>query len=261
MKVGIIGLGFVGSAMYKSFVLKGVDVYGWDKYKESEHTLEQVLDTDYLYLCLPTPFDDEINAYNYNALHETLSILTKEKFDGIVVVKSTVTPGTIDSFIDEYDELLIVHNPEFLTARTAFEDFHNQKHVVIGTHINVDKLVRFYNDYYPDAHVSLCRPLESESMKIFANSFYAMKVQIFTEFYSLCQKNGTDFDLIVGMIEKNGWLNPMHTRIPGPDGNISYGGACFPKDTNALYNYMKELDSPSEVLKATINERNEMRND
>jgi hypothetical protein len=59
----------------------------------------------------------------------------------------------------------------------------------------------------------------------------------------------------------NNWINPMHTVIPGPDGKISYGGLCFPKDTNALNEYMKKLGTPHNVLEACINERNSMRQD
>jgi UDP-glucose 6-dehydrogenase len=58
---------------------------------------------------------------------------------------------------------------------------------------------------------------------------------------------------------KNGWINSMHTQVPGPDGNVSYGGLCFPKDTTALLHFMESLDVPCEVIKATVEERNEMR--
>ena len=58
---------------------------------------------------------------------------------------------------------------------------------------------------------------------------------------------------------KNGWVNEMHTNVPGPDGQLSYGGACFPKDTQALYHSMLENGSICEVLGATISERNKMR--
>ena len=58
---------------------------------------------------------------------------------------------------------------------------------------------------------------------------------------------------------KNGWINPMHTNVPGSDGNISYGGFCFPKDTNALNNYMIKNNSPNQILNSTIKERNLLR--
>ena len=98
-------------------------------------------------------------------------------------------------------------------------------------------------------------------MKSFVNCFYAIKVQFFTELYLLCQKNGCDYDKVKDMMLKNNWINPMHTTIPGPDGKISYGGLCFPKDTNALNKYMQREKTPNQLLEAVIKERDEMRND
>ena len=119
----------------------------------------------------------------------------------------------------------------------------------------------FYEKYYPDADISLCTSLESESMKIYVNCFYATKVQFFTEVYLTCKKNGSDYNVVKDIMLKNGWINPMHTTVPGPDGKISYGGLCFPKDTNALNKYMETLDVPNKVLHGVIEERNELRND
>ena len=63
------------------------------------------------------------------------------------------------------------------------------------------------------------------------------------------------------MMINNNWINPMHTQVPGPDGKISYGGMCFPKDTNALLEFMKKIESDHKIIEACINERNSMRND
>lgn len=63
------------------------------------------------------------------------------------------------------------------------------------------------------------------------------------------------------MMLKNNWINPMHTQIPGPDGQVSYGGLCFPKDTNALYKYMDRIGSANKLLESCIIERNDMRKD
>ena len=59
----------------------------------------------------------------------------------------------------------------------------------------------------------------------------------------------------------NGWINEMHTEVPGPDGSLSYGGACFPKDTSALVYFMNKVGTPHEVLEACVKERNKMRKD
>ena len=86
-----------------------------------------------------------------------------------------------------------------------------------------------------------------------------MKVQIFNEFHFLCERKGVDFEVVKDLMLKNNWINPMHTEVPGPDGLPSYGGLCFPKDTNALNHLMKTVGTPNKVLQACIEERDSMR--
>ena len=128
MKIGIIGLGFVGGAMFESFKNKNVlNLVGYDKYKDGGiGTFKSILDTDILFMALPTPYNSNTFEYDKSPIYETCEKLVDNKYRGIVVSKSTVEPGTIDYLSKEYPELCLVNNPEFLTARTAYEDFHNQ---------------------------------------------------------------------------------------------------------------------------------------
>lgn len=263
--IGIIGLGFVGGAMFKSFSEKGVSIVGYDKYKNGGiGNLEGVLNCDIVFLCLPTLFNEELKEYNKGPINEVCLALEKNKYKGVVVVKSTIEPETINKLSKKYN-LKLCHNPEFLTARTAYEDFHNQKHIVLGSGLNttiqdMDSVKKFYKMYYPEASISVCTSLESESMKIMCNSFYASKVMLFNEYYLLCSKNGANYDVIKNLMLKNNWINSMHTNVPGPDGSLGYGGACFPKDTQALCEYMKSYNSPSIILESVIEEKDAVRN-
>ena len=270
-KISIIGLGFVGNSMFKSFILKGMkdntNLFGYDKFKDNGiGDFNNCLQSDILFLALPTIYNTELGQYDKKPIEETCLKLTENNYKGVIVIKSTVEPYTTNNLSNKFNKLQFIHNPEFLTARTAFEDFHNQKHIVLGkgltcTDENFNIVKNFYQNYYPDAEISISTSLESESMKSFINCFYSVKVQFFTELYLLCQKNGTDYNKIRDMMLKNNWINPMHTIIPGPDGQISYGGLCFPKDTNALNKYMIKEGTPNKILDATIKERNEMRDD
>lgn len=271
MKICIIGLGFVGSAMYDSFILKGlqknINIFCYDKYKNGGiGDINDSLNCDIVFLALPTPFNNSTSSYELNSIYECCDYLSKNNYNGIIIIKSTIIPNTIYQLENTFSNLEFIHNPEFLTARTAFDDFNNQKHIVLGKgfRCSIDKLEKvkfFYSQYFPDAKINDCSCLESECMKIFCNCFYAVKVQFFTELYLLCEKNSCDFNKIKNMMLENNWINSMHTNIPGPDGQISYGGLCFPKDTNALNEYMKKLDTPNQVLESCINERNILRND
>lgn len=262
----IIGLGFVGSAMYKSFTMKGLtDICVYDKYKDGGiGSLDNLFNADIIFLALPTHFNASLNQYDKSAIYQTCDLLTN--YQGTIVIKSTIEPETTKRLSEKYVGLHFIHNPEFLTARTAFEDFHHQTHIVLGQGPTcppekMQLVYDFYHSLYPEATISRCSSLESESMKLFCNSFYAVKIQFFTELYLLCQKNNCDFNTIRHLMIQNGWINPMHTQIPGPDGSVSYGGLCFPKDTLALNAYMKSLESPNQVLNSTIAERNLLRND
>lgn len=264
-KVSIVGLGFVGTAMKDSFLKKGILVKGYDKFKDSD-TFEECLDSQIIFLALPTQFNELVAQYDKSCIHETCILLVKNNYQGLVVIKSTVEPKTTNNLSIKYPNLKFIHNPEFLTTITAFEDFDNQRHIVLGQGPNTSNqdlefLEQFYHFGYPNAIISKSTSTESESMKIFCNNFYSVKIQFFNELYQLCQKMDCNYDNIKNLMLKNNWINPMHTMVPGKDGQLSYGGYCFPKDTNALLQFMKAENSPHQVLEATINERNIMRSD
>jgi UDPglucose 6-dehydrogenase len=268
MKISIIGLGFVGTAINQSFASKGIQQVNYDKYKNIG-TIEDCLEADILFLCLPTVYSEVEEEYDKSALHEILSYMVEKKYNGVIVIKSTIEPQTTEKLYKAYGlkhHLNLIHNPEFLTAATAFEDFHNQTHIVLGRQPNcsteaTQQIKTFYTTHYPKATISLCTSNESESMKIFVNNFYASKIQLFNEYYLLCKKTGIDYNNVRDLMLKNKWINPMHTKVPGTDGQLSYGGQCFSKDTNALNNFMKKENTPNKVLNAVIEERNTMRND
>lgn len=268
MKIGIAGIGFVGDAMVSSFEKLGVDLVKYDKFKDGGiGRPEDLIKTDICFLCLPTLYNKKSSSYNLSAIEEVCTFLTKNQYQGTVVIKSTVEPGKSQMLADKY-ELKIVHNPEFLTARTAREDFEKQDHIVLGQTSIASKdptvlanLMQFYSKLYPNAEISTSTSGESESMKIFVNSFYAIKVQAFNEFYLYSKNQGNNYNTILNMMLKNGWINPMHTNVPGPDGQLSYGGACFPKDTKALLAHMKLANTPHRVLRGCVKEQKRMRKD
>ncbi len=261
--VGIIGLGFVGGAMKKSFEIKNIDVIGYDKYiDEYCENFTEISKKDIFFLCLPTKFKNNV-GYNKDAIYENLDLLESAGFSGIAVIKSTVEPGFTRSLKEKYS-YEVMHNPEFLTARTAFEDFHNQKHVVLGENLSGRggiSLYSFYTKHYPGASVTICKSEESEAMKLFCNNFYAMKIMIFNHFHEACSKLDINFENVKQAMFKNKWINPMHTDVPGPDGKFAYGGACFTKDTNALLELSYRKDIQCKVLEACILQRNMIRSD
>jgi nucleotide sugar dehydrogenase len=262
-KISVAGVGFVGGAVADYFESKKVSVSRYDKFKEGMMDPGVLLDSDIVFLCLPTLFSG--SGYDKEALREVCEYLEENDYQGIAVVKSTVDPGTCRWLNLRYG-LKIVHNPEFLTARTALEDFSSQKHIVLGgiteNDPNVKVVRKFYKKYFKETKYSTPIAEESELMKLSCNAFYAVKVQFFNEIYDLCEKmNDVDYENVTQLMLSNGWINEMHTKVPGPDGLLSYGGACFPKDTQALKSFMNSFGAINAILGACIDERDGMRND
>lgn len=283
VNVGIIGVGFVGNAI-KKFFESNFKVYSFDKYKTgSEYSnieLDKLIEySDIIYLCLPTPFDETSEyCYDMSETIETINIINSvcERLTGndkCIVLKSTTTPklcnrllNSIYSSSSQIEKLKLnyIHNPEFLSARTAYEDFCNQKHIVMGKtdFCSVDvfeKFVDFNKRIFPNAEVSVCNSNESETMKLLVNNFYASKIMILNEYYLMCQKLDIDYDLVMKLMLKNGWINPMHTKVPGTDRKLGFGGACFSKDTTALLKFMKSNDIMTGILEMVVNECKQIR--
>jgi UDPglucose 6-dehydrogenase len=197
------------------------------------------------------------------AINETIDKLNTYAYSGVIVIKSTVLPDYCENINNKYSKLKIINNPEFLSAQTAIEDFENQRHIILGytdqSRGSINILEEFYREYFPDATISITNSVESALTKLACNSFYATKIQYFTEIYLLCEKIGISYNNIRGMMLKNDWINPIHTVVPGTDGKISFGGACFPKDISALNEYMNKKDVLNSVINATIEERNNIR--
>lgn len=270
-RLGVVGVGVVGGAVYKYFQScgKNVEVVGYDKYRtgfDTQECFNKLLECDALFLCLPTLYKHELKQYDKSAIHDVSKLLNESKYQGLVVVKSTVEPGTTEELSSLYESLDFCHNPEFLTARTAYDDFANQTHIVLGkpSRCNEQRFERFSNFLqrcWPKAEYSSGSSTETESMKIFCNSFYAQKVSIFNEFYQVCQHNKTNYEHVLGMMLKNGWINPMHTKVPGPDGRLGYGGMCLIKDSSALHQYMLREKISCKMIEASVVENAEIRTD
>jgi len=260
MNIGIIGLGFVGNAIHQYF--KNTNkLFIYDKYKNI-NSFNTIINTDILFVCLPTLFCDKLNNYDMTEIDITLELLNNN-YKGIIIIKSTITPEYAVNINNQYKILRVIHNPEFLSAKTAVEDFANQKHIILGhteQSINcVNSVKYFYLSYFPTATISIVSSVESSLVKLSCNSFYACKIQFFTEIYLLCEKLNVSYTSVKELMLKNNWINPMHTDVPGHDNMLSFGGACFPKDISALNQYLIKNNTPNMVINAAITERNKMR--
>ena len=88
----------------------------------------------------------------------------------------------------------------------------------------------------------------------------SVKIAFFNELYLYCQAKNINYNETRDLMLKNGWINQMHTEVPGTDGQLGFGGACFPKDTSALLADMKREGVAHKILNSVVEENNEIRN-
>ena len=200
MKIGIIGQGYVGSAIKVGFEpyyeLETYDKYNVDK---SSCSLEKLVNIcDVIFVCVPTPMDEDgsCNTDIVEGVIDDIHKLTLE--DKIVVIKSTVSPGTTDRLNKKYKKISVIFNPEFLTEANFIEDFKNQTRIILGgTRKGTNKLRQIYGYVFPKAHIIKTGSKTAEMVKYMTNTYLATKVSFANEIYQVCEKLKIDYDKVV----------------------------------------------------------------
>lgn len=258
--VGIVGNGFVGNALYVNFKNKyNTKVYDLIKNK-SLHSLEEVLQCKYVFICLPTPMKSAEGAEcNLSILEKFINNLPLNS-KSLFVIKSTVPIGTTANIKKNRPDLRIVHNPEFLTAINAANDFNNSyRNVIGGNKEDCELLEELLKDMFPDSLNLIVSSDESEMIKYFANTFLATKVAYFNMVHDLCTKLGTNYENVVNGVCSDERIGYSHSKVPGPDGDKGFGGTCFPKDINSLIKTYEKNDVNCDILKEIWNYNKKIR--
>lgn len=257
-KVGVVGMGFVGKAIFHGFSLfcetKGYDV---DQNK-SPHTIDEVLNCDFVFICLPTPpsengYADVSTIWNF---FESL-----QNKNPIFILKSTVPIGTTKKIKNNFS-VKIVHNPEFLSARTADIDFLTQSRVILGSEDEdvLSDVENLFVKRFTGINVIKTSSNESELIKYFLNCFFATKICFFNEMRLLSDSMNLSWVNIMKGVLSDGRIEKLHTDVPGHDGKFGFGGACFPKDTLALSKIYEENNINPLILNAVIKQNQKIRN-
>ena len=261
--IGVVGYGFVGSAVVRGFSLDG-EIRIYDRNEEKcTHTFEEVVTSDFVFVCLPTPMEHaEGGRADLSIIEGFFDLASKcARPDSVFIIKSTVPIGTTHLLQKKYN-LKIVHNPEFLTARTALIDFITPARNIVGSYDREarDKLGAFLKERFPG--VSCFHDMnsdESEAIKYMANCFFAVKVTFFNEMRMLTDKLGLDWDRVLEGVMADGRIAKSHYQVPGHDGDRGYGGVCFPKDINALISIFEDNDLDPLLLSAAWEQNKNVR--
>jgi len=249
INIGIIGYGVVGKAventLSKKFNIKKFDI------AKKYDTFSEISSCDFVFICVPTPFDNETEEVDISAVSTSLQNLSENNCDGIVIIKSTLPPGSTDRLSKDL-ELKICFNPEFLRESISpNEDFENQEIVVIGTDSSdiFQKVKKMYNNVLQqDATFFHSTFTEAEMIKYAQNTTLASRVAIANIIFDACKHLNIDYNFIKSIaFDSFDILGPYMVEVPGPDGKRGFGGKCLPKDISG-FNSTFESDVLSKII-------------
>ena len=238
-KIGIIGWGIVGHALSEGF--KEHEIHRYDKFKDSESLEEVVKKSEFIFICVPTPMKK--GRIDLSIMDEDIAQIVKytDNTDKIVIIKSTVVPGTTDSYQNKYPDTNFAFNPEFLREKTYVEDFLNPDRIVIGAGKKDigDRLYALYAARFPNAPIFKSDTTAAEMAKYMANCLLATIVIYNNIMFDICNALKINYEKIVEMVASDHRFASLNYFEVSPD--RGFGGKCLPKDLNELANRAKEL--------------------
>lgn len=244
LKIGIIGVGMVGTPLKHWFeeekrYKRGEDLFLYDIDPEKDY-LDDISLTDIIFISVPTPHSAD-GAANLSAVVSSFGNLTGEK---IVVIKSTVPPGTTELFQKKYPQHKILFNPEFLTERKAWEDFIKPDRQIVGfTEKSLDAAHTVLSllpkaPFMSPWGLNTYRPLkitatEAEIIKYGGNIHFSRKINLANIMAILSEKLGVDYENVRIGMAADYRIGDSHLDV-NHGGYKGFGGYCFPKDLDAF---------------------------
>lgn len=264
MKVGIIGVGFVGSAVKATMEKKyQTETFDIEPSLSTTTSIEELANKcDCIFVCVPTPPAAD-GTVDTSIVESVLAAIGKSEC--AVVLKSTVPPGFTEAESQKIGRE-ITFNPEFLTAANATKDYANQNHTILGVHdtgrlTNQEYLItQVIGEALPHTVIVHTSHTVAEMTKYARNCFLATKVAYANEIWGACYALGISYDEVRSLMVMDSRIMDSHLQVPGPDGKFGFGGACFPKDTVGLHRVLNTLEVPKELLEGVITSNLKVRN-
>lgn len=247
MKIIIAGYGFVGKAIHNALKAKHEIVIVDPQYTTNEIIYHH--DADGIIICVPTPTTEN----NICDASEVANVLDNVPIFMPVMIKSTISPAVVEAFDQIYEKHSIIYSPEFLRARSANQDFLNQKYMIIGGEDPECFWQELFQSTLPNCSLVFnCSAKEACLIKYASNGFLALKTSYFNQLYDICQQQNLEYDVVRHILTHDQRIGSDHTMVPGPDGERGWGGHCFPKDTASFIQWSNTIGSPISILNEAV---------
>ncbi|MBI4059186.1 UDP-glucose/GDP-mannose dehydrogenase family protein [Candidatus Microgenomates bacterium] len=252
-EIGFIGYGIVGQATGKGLARGGHTIYSFDKYRAHSHSLEEVIDkSEFIFICVPTPMYHDHSGIDSSIVDAVVDAVAPQVAGTkkVLIIKSTVLPGTTARYAKIYPKTNFAMVPEFLTEAKPEWDFLHPYRTIIGALDKkiANRLKKLHTSALPaQTPFFMTDPTSAELAKYMSNVMLASKVMLANEFYALAKVLKSNYDQVQKMVTADPRIG-THLKVPGPDGDLGFGGKCFPKDIVALLGLGRELKVDLSVM-------------
>ena len=238
MHIGVIGCGFVGSAVADYLENQNINVCRVDPNKYPFTTIYDARNTCYAFIvCVPTPCNDN-GCCDDSIIVQVLEQLNTNK---PILLKSTVTPDLLEKYPNN-----VTYNPEFLRAAHAKEDFANQEIFILGG--DNEGHIQFWEDLFRNLNTRVVQTNRTTAsmIKYVHNAWLATKVAFFHEIFANAPED-MNYNMLTNTLAQMRNIGPSHMKVPNTKQTLGFDGHCFPKDTKALTNFIDHT-----ILEQTI---------
>ena len=209
---------------------------------------------DYIFLALPTNYDENNNKFDTSCLDNQIKEINELNFKGTVIIKSTIPIGYTKNQ-NQKNNIKIVFCPEFLREGSSFNDAKNPSRIIVGSKNSHDVANLFLEVSENKPECLMTSSTEAEAIKLFANTYLAMRIAFVNELDTFAKINHLDSQDIINGIALDPRIGKHYFKP-----SYGYGGYCLPKDSKQLQFEFNDKKVPSKLFDAIV-KSNEMRMD